>query len=59
MNAKVYEAARSLPDGELSANRKAFFVSILATLDHLAVGDTLWLKRFATHPASVTRRRAG
>jgi uncharacterized damage-inducible protein DinB len=52
MNAKVYEAARSLPEEELSANRKAFFGSILGTLNHLVVGDTIWLKRFATHPAN-------
>ena len=52
MNAKMYEAARSLPEEELSANRKAFFGSILGTLNHLVVGDTIWLKRFATHPAN-------
>ena len=52
MNAKVYEAAGSLPEEELSANRKAFFGSILGTLNHLVVGDTIWLKRFATHPAN-------
>lgn len=54
MNAKLYEAAMSLPGEELAANRKAFFGSILGTLNHLAVGDTLWLKRFATHPANYS-----
>lgn len=52
MSAKVYEAARSLSDEELSADRKAFFGSILGTLNHLAVGDTIWLKRFAKHPTN-------
>lgn len=52
MNAKLYEAASSLSDEELVADRKAFFGSILGTLNHLVVGDTLWLKRFATHPAN-------
>ncbi|MBM6447722.1 MULTISPECIES: DinB family protein [Pseudomonas] len=52
MNAKVYEAARSLTDEELSVDRKAFFGSILGTLNHLVVGDTIWLKRFAQHPAN-------
>lgn len=52
MNAKVYEAARSLSDEELSADRKAFFGSILGTLNHVAAGDTIWLKRFAMHPAN-------
>ena len=51
MNTKLYEAASSLPGEELIADRKAFFGSILGTLNHLVVGDTLWLKRFATHPA--------
>ena len=52
MNAKVYEAARSLTDEELSVDRKAFFGSILGTLNHLVAGDTIWLKRFAKHPAN-------
>ena len=30
---------------------KAFFRLILGTLNHIAVGDTIWLKRFAKHPA--------
>ncbi|MBD9562484.1 DinB family protein [Pseudomonas sp. PDM09] len=52
MSAKVYEAARGLSDEVLSADRKAFFGSILGTLNHLAVGDTIWLKRFAKHPTN-------
>lgn len=52
MNAKVYEAARSLTDAELSEDRQAFFGSILGTLNHLVVGDTLWLTRFAKHPVN-------
>jgi len=52
MNAKLYDAAKSLPSEELVTDRKAFFRSILGTLNHLAVADTIWLKRFATHPAS-------
>jgi len=51
MNAKLYEAAAKLPPAELAAGRKAFFGSILGTLNHLVVGDTIWLKRFAAHPA--------
>jgi uncharacterized damage-inducible protein DinB len=52
MNTRLYRAATSLPGNELVANRKAFFGSVLGTLNHLAVGDTIWLKRFATHPAN-------
>jgi uncharacterized damage-inducible protein DinB len=54
MNAKLYEAARGLPDEELSANRRAFFGSILGTLNHLIVGDTIWLGRFSAHPANYS-----
>src|SRR3546814_9374178 len=52
MNAKICEAAKGLPDQELVADRKAYFGSILGTLNHLIVGDTIWLNRFATHPAN-------
>lgn len=54
MNTKLYEAALSLPGEELITHRKAFFGSILGTLNHLAVSDTIWLKRFATHPANYS-----
>jgi uncharacterized damage-inducible protein DinB len=50
MNAKMYAAAATLPEAALSEDRGAFFGSILGTLNHLAVGDTIWLKRFANHP---------
>ncbi|MBS98337.1 MAG: damage-inducible protein DinB [Oceanospirillaceae bacterium] len=50
MNNKVYEAASRLSEAELARDRGAFFSSILGTLNHLVVGDTLWLKRFATLP---------
>jgi uncharacterized damage-inducible protein DinB len=51
MNRKVYEAAGKLTDAALAADRQAFFGSILGTLNHLVLGDTVWLKRFAEHPA--------
>ncbi len=47
MNTKIYEAAQTLPAEELSKNRGAFFGSIIGTLNHIAVVDTIWLKRFA------------
>jgi len=50
MNNKLYEAAAGLPPDALAADRKAFFGSLLATLNHIAVADTIWLKRFASHP---------
>lgn len=51
MNSKLYDAAGRLSDAELGMDRQAFFGSILGTLNHLALGDTVWLKRFALHPA--------
>ena len=51
MNAKIYAAAAELPAEEVVADRGAFFRSILGTLNHIAVGDRIWLSRFATHPS--------
>ncbi|QWF71872.1 DinB family protein [Methylomonas paludis] len=50
MNAKLYSAAGQLATEELLADRGAFFGSILGTLNHIVVADTIWLKRFAAHP---------
>lgn len=51
MNAKLYAAAAALPNEELRRERGAFFGSLLGTLNHIMAGDTLWLQRFAKHPA--------
>jgi len=47
INTKIYETASKLSAQELSKNRGAFFGSILGTLNHIAVADIIWLKRFA------------
>ena len=52
MNVRLYAAAGRLSSHELRADRKAYFGSLLGTLNHIVVGDTLWLKRFAAHPAN-------
>ncbi len=52
MNLRLYAVAGNLSSQELLADRKAFFGSIMGTLNHIVVGDTLWLKRFAAHPAN-------
>ena len=44
MNQKIYTACEALSAEALAQNRGAFFGSILGTLNHLAVCDTLWLK---------------
>ncbi|MES2017032.1 MAG: DinB family protein [Pseudomonadota bacterium] len=51
MNEKLYAAAAKLPREELVAARGAFFGSIAGTLNHIVAGDTIWLRRFAMHPA--------
>lgn len=51
MNAKLYDVAATLPAAELALDRGAFFGSIIGTLNHLVVADTIWLKRFAMHPS--------
>ena len=54
MNTKLYDAAAKLSPHELALDRGAFFGSILGTLNHLVVADTIWLKRFAVHPPQHT-----
>ncbi|MGI4720442.1 MAG: DinB family protein [Janthinobacterium lividum] len=52
MNRQLYAAAATLPPEEVRADRGAFFGSLLGTLNHLVVGDTIWLTRFAGHPSA-------
>lgn len=58
MNEKVYASARQLPEDAVHREAGAFFGSIFGTLNHIAVGDTLWLKRFAQHLGSFTSLQA-
>jgi uncharacterized damage-inducible protein DinB len=51
MNDRLYAAAGTLAATELARDRGAFFGSILGTLNHLVVADTIWLQRFAGLPA--------
>ncbi|TEW48489.1 DinB family protein [Psychromonas algicola] len=46
MNQKVYEAVGAMTPEKLHQDQGAFFGSIFASLNHICVGDTLWLKRF-------------
>jgi uncharacterized damage-inducible protein DinB len=51
MNRSVYDAAATLSADELSKNQGAYFDSVIHTLNHVLVGDTIWLQRFAGHKA--------
>lgn len=53
MNERLYAAAGELSDDELRRDRGAFFKSVLGTLNHIMVGDVVWLQRFAAHPGSA------
>ncbi len=57
MNERLFEAAGKLAEAELAADKGAFFGSTLGTLNHIAVADTIWLHRFAAHPARFAALR--
>lgn len=46
MNEKLYAVADKLTDEERKRDRGAFFGSIHRTLNHILVGDRVWLGRF-------------
>ena len=46
-NRILYDACARLPENELKRQRPAFFRSILGTLNHILVGDRIWMARFA------------
>ncbi|MEM9683963.1 MAG: DinB family protein [Pseudomonadota bacterium] len=45
-NERLYEACAALTDDTRKAIRPAFFKSIHGTLNHIMVGDRIWLARF-------------
>jgi uncharacterized damage-inducible protein DinB len=53
MNNKLYDACERLSDQERKSDRKAFFGSIHGTLNHLLLGDKVWLSRFLNERFSV------
>ncbi len=52
MNQKVYDTAAKLPDEALREDRGAFFGSVIGTLNHLMVGDLIWLQRLSVLPVA-------
>ena len=46
MNVKLYDVCAQLTDGERKKDRAAFFKSIHGTLNHLLLGDKIWMGRF-------------
>jgi uncharacterized damage-inducible protein DinB len=45
-NERLYEAAAAVSDADYRADRGVFFKSLHGTLNHLLVGDRIWMKRF-------------
>ena len=54
MNQRLLTAASQLSPDSLAEDKGAFFKSVIATLNHILIGDILWLTRFANHPSAYT-----
>jgi len=53
-NQRLFEVCGQLSDAERKRHRPAFFGSIHATLNHIMVGDRIWMARFAGLEAPST-----
>src|SRR6185437_16921580 len=45
-NERLYEVAAQVADADYRADRGVFFRSLHGTLNHLLVGDRIWMRRF-------------
>ncbi|HET7400848.1 MAG TPA: DinB family protein [Usitatibacter sp.] len=57
MNERLYECASRVPEAERKRDMGAFFKSIHGTLNHLLLGDRVWMGRFVG-PAFVPKSLA-
>ncbi|SRR5690606_7745636 len=53
-NIRLYDTCALLPEAELKRSRPAFFRSIHGTLNHILLGDRIWLARFEGGTAPST-----
>lgn len=53
MNKNIYDCCAALDDNALRLDRGAFFKSIYGTLNHILLGDRLWLGRFMNRPYEI------
>lgn len=58
MNRQIYDVIKTLSTAQLKEDRGAYFKSIFATLNHILVGDLIWLRRFATHSDNYSSLQA-
>jgi uncharacterized damage-inducible protein DinB len=54
-NERVFTAAARLSDADYRADKGAFFKSVHGTLNHLLVGDLVWMQRFTGEGAVPPR----
>jgi uncharacterized damage-inducible protein DinB len=54
-NERVYDAAAALSDADYRADHGAFFGSVHGTLNHLLVGDRIWMRRLTGEGPSPTQ----
>ena len=54
-NERLYAAVAELPDEEYRADHGAFFKSVHGTLNHLLVGDRIWMQRITGEGDAPTR----
>jgi len=59
MNRKLYGLAAMLGEAERRRDRNAFFGSIHGTLNHILLGDRIWMLRFTGDEAKYVSRDAG
>ncbi len=52
-NARLYEAVGKLSPEEFAAPRSGFFPSLVKTLNHILVGDTVWMGRLDGTGSSI------
>ncbi len=54
-NGRLYAAVASLPDADYRADRGAFFRSLHGTLNHVLVGDRMWMRRMTGEGPAPSR----
>jgi len=54
-NRRLYAAVAQLPPGEFEKERPAFFRSIRGVLNHVLVGDRIWLGRMEGRESGLSR----
>lgn len=52
-NRRLYAACAELPEAEYMKPRQAFFGSLHGTLNHILVGDRLWMGRITGHDSGI------